>query len=244
MKYLAVILLSLLMPLQAFAAIAFDAANSVGDGSFSSRSVTLTVSSSANRVVFACVEGTTQSTDRITSVTYLMGGVATNMTLASHSKGAGARWTSLWYGIAPDSGSNTITANSNPADIIGVAVASYTGVNQSMKYVPTATDATSSNSVTSGIASGSVTTISDNSWVLMCAHGTTLSGGQAGTLRVANVNGYGIVDSNSAKTPPGSVTVSSNPSSNWTIEIASFSPAASVSSFLLPPLLQLIIGWW
>lgn len=214
---------------QAYAAgIAFDAYAQAGDGSFSSLTATLTVGSNANRVVFACVEGTTAASDRITGVTYTKGGVQVAMTLIAHSQGASTRWVSLWYGVNPDSGSNSIIAASSPTDIIGIATDDYSGVNQLMKYAPVATDASTSGSFSSAVIAQSVTTIQDNSWAVLCDHGPgTFTPATGTTLRGQDSNGYGLSDTNAVVHPAGSVTLGTTNSSNWTVEMASFSPAAS-----------------
>ena len=162
------------------------------------------------------------------------------MTLIGHIKGASGRWVSLWFGINPDSGSISITAASSPTDIIGIADASYTGVNQSMKYVPTATDASTTGSFTSSAISQSVTTIQDNSWAMLCVHGNTLSGGANTTVRVANANGYGIGDTNAVVHPAGSVTLASSNSSNWSVVMASFSPVFVAPAVIGPAIVNII----
>ena len=106
--------------------------------------------------------------------------------------------------------------------------ASYTGAGQT--GVPDAYTATHGNA-SGGTYSVSLTTIADNSWVVMGAlddHGSTTGVGSGTTQRaIDGENAEELVDSNGPVSPAGSKTLNvtgEGASSQWAAVIASFKP--------------------
>lgn len=155
------------------------------------------VSATTNGMAFVWIESSASTNP--TSVSW--GGVA--MTMAVGSIAITSRgWSSLWYKTAPASGAVTVNVTF-AANTIPVMVWSlYSGVKQS------APDTSNSGTNTTTPVTVSTTTISDNAWLV---GGTTnnngaVTGGTATTVRYGSVRGIG--DSNGAKSPTGSYSLS------------------------------------
>jgi len=212
-----------LVPAAAYAAIAYDASS---QGTVDSTSLTFSHTVTGTDTILFVEAGQWQTGDAITGVTFN----GTAMTLVDKQQvGSINTYVYLYYLIAPATGTHDVViSSSGSADIRGAA-ASYTGAAQS--GVP---DATSKSSTTSGgDATGIVTTIADNSWVVMSSfHQDCSTGCTAGadtTIRKGGTGNMGVLsDSNAAVTPAGSRTLIVNGNSGSTGWVAaSFAPSVA-----------------
>lgn len=201
-------------------AIAFDATSG---GRLTPPGTSYTLShtcSGTNRILFV---GAGSLNDTITSVTY--GGTSMTLVAKSSYPGSGRIGTALYYLINPASGANNIVVSSSASDNITIAAASYTGAKQSAQPDANSTTNNAASSVT-----GSVTTVADNCWLVMAAVNdqNNFTAGSGTTMRQTDPN-YSIGDSNAAKTPAGShsLTFNISPSASNGAVIASFSPATA-----------------
>lgn len=190
-------------------AIAFDAASEELIFNVSSASVTVshTISGTDRILVLGITTFDSTATNLVSGITY--DGVAMTK-LTEIAVQANARM-SVWYLIAPNTGTNDIVATfAANQTYVWLAAASYTGVKQS--GFPDASN--SSATPTSSTISDSVTTVADNCWVVMCGYGGSagITAGANTTLRAVSVGDtrQGICDNNAAKTPAGSVTLTLN----------------------------------
>lgn len=191
-------------------AIALDVATAGGSTTATTLSWSHTTSGS-NRALWVVAYDRIAATTSITGVTY--NGVAMTSVLAGGIQVPGDRVVTLWYLANPALGANTVTISLASGFIAGNSV-SYTGVKQTgQPEVTTSSTASATTSIT-----GNVTTISDNSWVIMGvkANGATAGSGTGGTQRITT-NGATLVDSNGAITPPASTNIGSNggATANW-----------------------------
>jgi hypothetical protein len=206
-------------------AIAFDAPSETFSNSIQTLNWFHTCSGS-DRILWVGVM--TSSTRSVSSVTY--NGVA----LTSLTRSAGGQPVQLWYLIAPATGTNTISVSIGaPNSFVYTSGASYTGVKQSGQP-----DAQNTNSTSSSSVSTSVTTVADNSWVVLIARNDTDGNTNAGTNSTERTAGAAgtvqLYDSNGAVSPAGSfsMTVTNAGSYATTIAMASFSPLVSAASFI------------
>jgi len=210
-------------------AIAFDAFTAgalVNPGSSVTISHTCTGS---NRILFV---GAIVRTNSISGVTYnsvamtQIGSPVTNV----NDK------ISLWYLIAPATGSNNVVITQTGSSVINGCAISYTGAKQSGQpdaYTDTA-QASAANQ------DGTVTTVADNSWAVMYAYDATTGSSSAGTgttLRGTSTGGANtqFYDGNGPKTPAGSYTLNFVASGSPTAEalankIASFAPVSTATN--------------
>lgn len=202
-------------------AIAYDSASNGSGGSSYSFSHTC---SGSNRLLL--VTTTTGASSGTTSVTY--NGVS--MTKQTSRDGG---YHEIWYLFNPDSGTNTIQVNTAGSN--GQAVAtSYSGVSSTGN--PEATNGANSGSATTTI-NQSVTTLTDNAWVVAsCDYNTASNSQNASTgatqrsvIAGTASNGYsiGLYDNGAAKTPTGSVSMTVNASASsgvMDIYLMSFKP--------------------
>lgn len=183
------------------------------------------------------------SSDNVTGITYN----GTSMTLGTKVQTPLDSWIYLYYLIAPSSGTNTVSVSVSSAVDTKCGASSFTGANQTGQ--PDATTTNTGSSVTT--LATNITTIADNSWVVGVsgASNLTLSAGTGVTSRSGQVV-QGVVwllgDSNSAKTPAGSYSMTFNDSSSvrMATAMASFSPSggASTSAVFFPKLSLLGVG--
>lgn len=211
-------------------AIAFDAATDLGFTlSGTSISANHTCTGSDRLLVVGTVGN--GGTDSITGVTY--NGVA--MTKSTNIQGGGgSRYATLWYLVAPATGSNSVVISGASGVIAGVA-ASYTGVNQSSPV-----DNTGTQSATTGNNQVSITPVANNCWMVAwtfsASGGTTVSAGAGSTLRARNTSffgGCGILDNNAAITPPASTTLNgtqSDPTTNIATAAFTIAPPSTAST--------------
>lgn len=201
-------------------AIASDA---VSAGGFNTASWSHTCTGS-NRLLFVGVLYGLGSTDP-TGVTY--NGVAMTKLTTVHHAGDN-RQLSLWYLIAPATGSNTITVSGSPANFVDGVAASYTGCLQS--GVPDASH--TSTSATSSITD-SVTVVASNSWLIFFTgnNSGSASAGTGCTLIQAGGSRDDLFDSNGAVAAGSqSCTASKGGSTAWVDILASFAPSVAAAT--------------
>lgn len=211
-------------------AIARDA-NSNGNDTNTSLTFSHTCSGS-NRILFVGIATFGGSGgDIVTGVTY--NGVGMTRINTLQANGLTPR-VYLYYLINPATGANNVVVSCGATSgyIAGIG-SSYTGAKQS--GVPDAFDSASVASATAN--SKAITTVADNCWLvgMFCVNNGTSPAGQAGTSIVASDSGSTsncFIDSNAAKTPPGSFSLGVN----WTssqrsaILVASFAPSVATST--------------
>ncbi len=224
MKKLLVLLgvLALFTPALASAAIAFD--NKAGPVNGSSPSLTISnylLAATTPILWVSCFRNA--STDDITSVVW-NGSEA--LTKAETSLLAdNSQTTTLWYRIAPTSGTHDIVVSMSVSDTcyaISYTGASQTGISATNHFTHTAVTPYSQD----------FTTTLDNVWMLASVSddaGRTHTSADANTtVRFTNGgNGYSLSDTNSAQTPTGTHTMSWNSSSGspgWASAFVSFGP--------------------
>jgi hypothetical protein len=197
--------------------IAFDAASSGGNTGQASLTVAHTCTGT-NRILFTFVHSRDFSSDQVTGITYA--GVA--MTKINEVE-QGTQQGVLYYLINPASGANNIIVTmSGAANGIQAASASYTGVATS--GIPDASDTTTQSSGATIVCT--VTTVLDNCWGVMGAWNNDSSpAAGSGTTERAETSNCAIYDNNSAKTPPGSLTLTAtNVGGEAVALMASFPP--------------------
>ena len=178
----------------------------------------------ANRFLYVHILTSESSgADIITSMTY--NGVT--MTRLNSILAATSQRTYFYYLIAPATGTNNIvtttTVNSQPS----IRGSSFTGTNQT-----SFPDASSSNTATGGANLVlTVTTVADNCWILAGArsNSTAFTAGASTTIRTTAAINDVTADSNAARTPAGSqsLTLVTGGSSNSGGIVASLAPAAA-----------------
>jgi hypothetical protein len=158
--------------------------------------------------------------DNCTGVTY-NGTAMTRVT--NKARFDGAQMGYIYSLVAPDSGTHNITASFSSSITYGmIAGNSYTGVNQT-----TVVEASQSDSQASGTATDSVTTLTDNAWIIGIAKGDSMSAGTNTTFRGGFTNTAITSDSNAAMTPTGSYGQSYSDETNWVVIVGSLKPATT-----------------
>jgi len=207
-------------------AIAYSATTTYG---YSGAATTVTIShtiSGSDNCLWAHGTGN-QSPTATLSATYA-GVSMTELARSLDSVGTGVP-TYLWYQTAPTSGTNNLVGTSSSNGIVCSCV-SYTGVKQSSPV--NANNNTALNTTTASM-SKSLTTVDDNSWVIMTFRtggGNAITAGANTTVRTQpEVVAFGagaIIDSGAAITPPASTTLAVTCTSQFFGGqiIASFSP--------------------
>lgn len=201
-------------------AIALDATS---NGNATSTSITIAhTCTGADRILFVGVYY--QGGDNFTSVTY--NGVALTQ-IAKVNNGL-AIWGALYYLVAPSTGTNNIVVTVSASAFLGAGGVSYTGAKQSGQPDASTTNTGSGTSLTT-----SVTTVADNSWAILQAQNAndTITASTGSTLRSDHSFGFGVVfDSNGAKTPAGSTSMTFNGSSGTQSAVmASFAPSVAIT---------------
>jgi hypothetical protein len=218
-------------------AIAFDAATTGSDTSGSSYTFAHTVSASSNRFLFVVVTGNVvASPDNVTGITYA--GVA--MTLLDKSNGSGDRWQYIFYLIAPAVGANNVVISSSgaPNNLYGPGAFSYIGVKQAAPEVSQKTTGTSTSKTET------ITTLTNNAWVIGCLHCNAAQAAGSGTTFRAGYLGY---DKNAAVSPAGAATMALT----WTGTVAWAYIMCSIAPFpdsgsqavAISPLLMFMQQW-
>ena len=174
-----------------------------------------------NRILFVSGWGNV-NVDNWTGVTY--GGVA--MTLVDKGLAdSSSRYNYLYVLVNPPTGANNVVISASDSGGIQAAATYYTGAEQVAQPNVYAKQTATSNSSTQ-----SITTTKDNCWTIMVisnqGHVVTAGTGDTKRLQVAT-GGHIVLDSNSAKTPPGAVSFTwTQTSSVYYHQImCSFSPA-------------------
>lgn len=186
--------------------VALDLATDLG----STASTSLTgahVCSGSNRILFVAVFNfqSSGSSDTVTGVTY--NGIGMTQVSSVQVPSNAGYWLSLWYSLAPATGSHTVAVSLSSNNLICYAIAqSYTGVKQA-----TPIDVSGSSTATATSISNTLTTAVSNDWAVAAVQATdsTLSAGAATTLRKASAVNTATFDSN-ANLAPGSNTLTAN----------------------------------
>lgn len=181
-------------------AIAFDAQSLfLPGGSPTTITVAHTCSAAANTLLISGVKiyNGGSPADLLTGITY--NGVA--MTFLTKLNAPGTVEMYLYYLYAPASGTHNLVGTLSSGAQVGIIGLSYTGVSQS--GFP---DASVSNGSIGSPANFTLTTVANNCWLvgfLMSDNGSNMNVGTGTTLRTSASQIVGV-DSNGAKTPPGS----------------------------------------
>ncbi len=243
-KYL-LLAVFLFLPNLSHAAIAFDAAT---DGGFSSNSVSpsltfshTTTGTNLTLLVFCTTGNVVSQDDAITGITY--NGVAmTRVNFSPFVASVGPFYN--YYLKGPATGANNVVvtgATEANAYRLFCSSASYTGTDQS-NY-----DAQTTNSaLATATFNTSLVSIADNSWHIIGV-GTSLTAPAAGTATTLRLNASNsfvfVFDSNSAKTPPGSVTLQETAAAeNWNASMITLRPPQPIT--FIARLIQPLVIWW
>jgi hypothetical protein len=205
-------------------AITFDNNLSASISSGSSQTVSFTVGSSSNSYLVVGI--IIQGGFTCTGVTY--GGVSMTQLTSVSASGVTSGETNYLFGLAsPASGANNIVASYSGTSTNAVSASSFAGA-QSTTAVEGSNTATGS----SNPASVSVTTITNNDWLVGFARGqSNTTAGTNTTIRgvATNIN---MMDSNGAQTPPGSFSLNFTDLSNnaWAAMAIALQPAATAAN--------------
>lgn len=206
-------------------AIAFDAAGgSVGSasGGTATATHTHTMGSVSNGIAFVAIYN--QNTGGLSSVTF--GGNA--MTLIGSKQDSGSNIVYLYAILSPSSGANTVSVTrSTTTNFMFVMSTSYSGAAQT-----TTADNTTSGNATATSLTGTLTTVADNCWTIMVASAANGSqaAGSGSTRRVDSSGFQGLFDSNAAKTPTGSTSMTvTSANGAYAYFMASFAPAVAAT---------------
>jgi len=187
----------------AYAAISFDA----GTYSQAADATSLTfahTTSGTDRILFVMGQDQSADTSSITGITYA--GVAMTKITEVRS-GAGDRMITIWILTNPASGANNVVVTSSVSTALRFSSVSYTGAAQSGQ--PDGSD--TSTSVAASTISTDITTIADNSWMIMFqkdnSGARTYTSTTGDTVRLASdAGGHAIADSG-VITPAGARTM-------------------------------------
>lgn len=200
-------------------AIAYDASSSVYNSSASTSHTLSHTCTGSNRVL---VVGTrTYDANAITGVTY--NGVS--MTEVGSNVALGSDAFRRWILVNPASGANDIVASLSSSRRIEIYAVSFTGAKQSAQPDASATATGSSTSAT-----GSVTTVADNSWVVAFAESNGASGAWSSSTNctvVQSITDRGAAGYGGPKTPAGSFTqaIAIASTGGWGFAQVSIAPA-------------------
>jgi hypothetical protein len=216
-------------------AIAFDAASETFSNSTSSLGWSHTCTGS-DRILWVYVMHNSGA-GTISSVTY--NGVA----LTKYVEDALGQRSSLWYLIAPSTGTNTITVTPSTTMYCYTAAASYTGVHQTSFL-----DGSDTSSAAQASLASSITTTQDNCWTILGARQQSTGNTDASTgctERAAGAVGtVQLYDSNSAITPAGVYSMTTTQSATGTTGhvMAAFAPSTGGGGSTFKGLLMMGVG--
>lgn len=205
-------------------ALSFDASTDGGNTSATSLTFAHTCTSADILWVF-----TVLGSNNLTSVTYN----GTAMTQAV-TKTGGAGNCFLHFLYSPTTGTNNVVITAGASMTIYGMASSYTGANQSGQ--PDATGSANVAGVGSGTWTGlDITSIADNCWAIMGSFKTftEIPGATFGCTTRRQAASICLVDTNSAKTPAGSISMRvahTGGSQNYTHVGATFSPSVPSSN--------------
>jgi hypothetical protein len=218
-------------------AIAFD--STVDGGATTATSLTFAFNNVGGNILFVGFLGDA-STDDITGVTY------NSVALTPINKIQGRRWTYLYILPNPAAGSNNVVISCTASHYITGGALSYSGTN--LTGQPDAST-TNISSVAVATLTTALTNVADNCWDMLIENGydggITPSAGAGTTYRVSDgaFQEWGLFDSNSAKTPAGSVSLTTNyngPSNKIAHVMASFAPVPPAVLAMPKPVLQAV----
>ncbi len=190
----------------AFGQIAFDAAADGGDNGSSTTTLSWShTASGSDRVGFVeCIgDNVSGGVDDLTGVTWN----SAPMTLAQKYGPSATlnRWLYVFVLAAPSTGSQTLVATASTTHFITCASVSYTGAGQTAIIGTPSTNVTAM--VADNVLATSVTTVSDNSWVLIFETGYDSNQSDDPNdgprrVRFSSFGLGGIFDTGGAVTPP------------------------------------------
>ena len=164
-------------------------------------------------------------TDVLTGITY--GGTA--MTYIDKYQVSSVGYDYFYYLANPATGANNVVISlSSAVTYIFSCCASYAGVSQTGMLDNSSRDQTASGSS----LTTSVTSVADNCWnvLYVFAARSDITAGTGSTNRATDANASNIMDSNSAKTPEGSYSMSASWSSSAAVQFqASIAPYVAAS---------------
>lgn len=244
-KLTKIVALLLLATFPAWSAIAVDTEADLSNngGSTSTYTVSYTMGSHTNRVLYLFAEGDTGGGNNdcqagVGTGTGSAGATYSGVagTFVQNGNGTNTRFTYLWIWLNPASGAHNfvITCNSTHFIIAG-AISYYNGAQTGQ---PDASNQGQSASTTSYTTS--LTTVTNNDWVTLFSTNLVVAGSNC-TSRVAN-SSWIICDSNGPVTPAGSYTMQTCAAAGCTTGTAAvakhtmvaIAPAA-VSNTTMPP---------
>lgn len=165
-------------------------------------------------------------TDTITGVTY--NGTATTLIASQKMSTASGYYAKLYYLVAPSTGANNVVISSSSSGFIFGKSASYTGASQTGQPDGSTTGTTAGTSYTTTLSS-----TADNCWAVLYDAGDRQPVASTGSTQRSAGSNDGIFDSNSAKTPAGSISMTlTRASGGGQAEVmATFKPVAT-SAFI------------
>lgn len=198
-KILGTVFLMLTIVNLSYGSIAFDALS--GPASITSTTLTFAhTTTGSDRILFVQGHDRVGATSQVTGVTY--DGVP--MIKGAQVQNTGDRWITMWWVIAPATGTNDIVVTASVSQPLAFSGISYTGVDQNNPI-----DGNDSSIVVStDIISTDITTTTDNDWALMFgkdnAGSRTYTSSTGDTFRF-NTQGSGqvLLDTGAAITPAG-----------------------------------------
>jgi hypothetical protein len=213
MKRLAIFAAFFLLSPLAHAAIARDTSTTiVNPASGSNNSITL---SGSNRYL-AC--NILEQGDTITGFTYGGTSLALQMTLSTNNVATGD--VQHFYGLAnPASGANNLVVTYTGAATIIIDCSSYTGAQQTNTL-----EATSTATGAAGSTVGSVTTLTDNDWLIGYGRASSAITAGSNTNIVTNNSSRDFIDSGGPQSPAGSWSLNFTTSGQWGILVGALKP--------------------
>jgi hypothetical protein len=216
-------------------AIAFDS-KTTSQSAASSTSLTFAFNNVAGDFLIVYGQDASASTSTVTGIKY--GGVSMTKAVGGRSSSAD-RMISIWYLVAPATGSNDVVVTSSTSQALRFGAISYSGVAQSS---PTDGTDTTLNQTGATTISTDITTTTDNCWMFMFAKDNagskTYSSTTGDTIRLATDDGgHSSSDTGAAITPAGSNTMTHQVNSG-TVTIGAiavaFKPATGAAAAFTP----------
>lgn len=182
--------------------IAFVGAADGGNVTATSLTFNYTVGAGSNLLVVPLIGDFASGVDDISGVTY--NGAALTLAAKRNPAEANQRWTYLYYKLGPSTGTHSLVITAGSSHFLAAGAADYSGV--------AALDTTTTNGTPTTVTTltTSITTVANNSWVILCTEGFSSNAaptaGTGSTRRAfeGSFGAWGLFDSNSAITPAGS----------------------------------------